>query len=116
MAHIHGRLQAVGEVTEECCWKVGEGVQTGEVDHHHDAKTDEPGFIQFLSWRSSWRDKYHAEKDARDDKAEDKGKRLIAVSKDYVAPLWYILVVVDLIEESHLLELHELLACLSTDL
>ena len=42
MAHIHSRLEAVGEVAEECRWEVCESVQTCEIDHHDDAETDEP--------------------------------------------------------------------------
>ena len=116
IAHIHGVLEAIGEIAEESRRKVGECMQACEVDHHDDGKTDEPGLIQLLAWRVGWCYEHNAEKDASENEAEDEGERIVACAEDYIASLRHILVVIDFFEDSHLLELLELLASLPTDL
>ena len=70
MAHIHRWLKTVGKIAEEGGWKVGEGVQAGEVDHYDDAEADKPLFVGFFSRWVGRCDKYDAEEDASEDYPE----------------------------------------------
>jgi len=100
----------VGKISEKRRRKVRKRVQACEVDHHYDAKTDQPRFVDFLSWRGGRCDKDNAKEKASEDKSKYQCIGFVSYPKDHIAPLGNVFIVIDLFKESHLLILHELLA------
>ena len=90
--------------------KVCKAMECNDVDKHDDAEADQPRLVQLLSWAVRGDQVIDPKHEAESNSAHYESQWVVAAAKHLLAALRHILVPLDLVEESLLFKLGQLLA------
>ena len=90
--------------------KVCEAMKSDDVDQHYYAEANQPRLVHFLPWAVRWHHVIHTKHKAESNGAHYESKWIVAAAKHLLTALRHILVPLDLVNESLLFKLGQLLA------